>query len=227
MPVRKSVPHDGRISVVTVGDVNDPYDCIACCGTHPASSAEVGLLAIYKCEPNKGMNRIFFDCGRMAMARLSEDSHILADAAKRYSCSARDLPARLDKEAASVAELKARLAALSGFVRDAEAERILADITDTGSEVYQYSSDILSTDELLKLGFTVLSNTSDRILVFTHPESHTCLLFSSGSFKCGQFIKAHASEFGGRGGGRDDNARAIFSDAGSMRRFASAVEEML
>ena len=60
-----------------------------------------------------------------------------------------------------------------------------------------------------------------------HPESLTCLVFSSGEVKCGKLIKEHAGEFGGRGGGRDDNARAIFKTAKDMHDFASAVEKML
>ena len=60
-----------------------------------------------------------------------------------------------------------------------------------------------------------------------HPESLTCLVFSSGEVKCGKLIKEHAPEFGGRGGGRDDNARAVFRSAADMRAFASAVEKML
>ena len=34
MPARKEINIDGRISVVTVGDPSDPFDCVACCGTH-------------------------------------------------------------------------------------------------------------------------------------------------------------------------------------------------
>ena len=86
LPVRKKVPHEGRVSVVTVGDKSDPYDCIACCGTHPSSSGQVGLVAIYKSEPNKGMNRVFFDCGRKALDKLCENSLLLSAASKRYSC---------------------------------------------------------------------------------------------------------------------------------------------
>ena len=227
MPVRKAVPHDGKVYVVTVGDLKDPYDCIACCGTHPASSSEVGLLAIYKCDPNKGMNRIFFDCGKMARDKLAADSRLLAEIAKRYSCSTSDLMKRLDTEAENISALKARIAGLSSYVRDAERTKIIEDMTLSVGDVYTYSSDILSVDELLKLGFSVIEDTNDQILLMMHPESLTCLVFSSGEVKCGKLIKEHAPEFGGRGGGRDDNARAVFRSAADMRAFASAVEKML
>ncbi len=175
MPVRKRVPHDGKVSIVTVWKTpnlasmdpsalassctpvspDDVYDCIACCGTHASSSAEVGLLTIYKWEPNKGFTRIFFDCGKKAWERLSFDSRLLAEVAKRYSCSTADLKNRLDLEASSISSLKARLASLTSYVTKEEKQRILSEIPMSGS-VYTYSTDLLSPDELLKLGFSVV-----------------------------------------------------------------------
>ena len=223
MPVRKAVPHAGNISVVTVGDPEDPFDCIACCGTHPSRSSEVGLIAIYKCEPNKGMNRIFFDCGRAAFDKLSEDSHILSDIAKSYSCQSAGVPERLEKEAAAVSELKARLAALSAYVRESEKSVILGGLSSSAGGTYVYSSDILSTDELLKLGFSVINEAEAKLLVMEHPLSLTCLLFSSGGAACGALVKENAPLYGGRGGGRPDNARAMFKSRNDMEAFVSKI----
>ncbi|MBR7088714.1 MAG: alanyl-tRNA editing protein [Mogibacterium sp.] len=227
LPVRKQVPHEGRVSVVTVGDLSDPYDCIACCGTHPSTSGQVGLVALYKCEPNKGMNRVFFDCGRKAMERLAGDFRILSDVARRYSCSPADLESRLDAEAANISSLKGRISAFASYVTEREKASILAEISEDESPAYVYSSDLLSTDELLKLGFAVMNETSGKLLIFMQPESRTCLLFSSGEAKCGKLVKENAKAFGGRGGGRDDNARAVFTELKDMKAFAAAVSEMV
>lgn len=224
LPVRKQVPHDGRVSVVTVGDPGDPFDCIACCGTHPSSSAEVGLVAIYKCEPNKGMNRVYFDCGKAAFEKLAADSALLADAAKRYSCSPADLVSRLDAEAENVSALKARLAGLSSYVKDIEAAKIEDAVRAGGLEHYVYESDLFSTDDLLKLGFTVINEIPGLFLIMKHPSASTCLLLSSSDeYKCGQLVKEYAQRFNGRGGGRPDNARAIFTSLSDMQAFADAV----
>ena len=224
LPVRKQVPHDGRVSVVTVGDLNDPYDCIACCGTHPARSSEVGLLAIYKCEPNKGMNRIYFDCGKAALAKLSADSRLLTEAARRYSCSPADLIGRLDAEAENISALKARLAGMTAYIKDAEKEKILEAVRSTGSSAYVYSSDILNADDLLKLGFSVINEIPGLFLIMRHPESHTCLLLSSSEeHRCGALVKANVKNFNGKGGGRDDNARAIFPSIADMDAFIGEI----
>ena len=224
LPVRKRVPHDGRVSVVTVGDLNDPYDCIACCGTHPVRSSEVGLLAIYKREPNKGMNRIYFDCGKAAFRRLSADSKILAEAARRYSCSPADFIGRLDAEAENISALKAKLAATTSYIKEAEKEKILGAVADAGASGYVYSSDILSADDLLKLGFSVINETPGLFLIMRQPDSHTCLLLSSSEErKCGAIVKANAKNFSGKGGGRDDNARAIFPSTADMDAFIGEI----
>ena len=224
LPVRKQVPHEGRVSVVTVGDLDDPYDCIACCGTHPARSSEVGLLAIYKREPNKGMNRIYFDCGKAAFDRLSADSKTLAEAARRYSCSPADLPGRLDAEAESISALKARLAGMTAYIKDAEKEKIMAAAGSAGASGYVYSSDVLNADDLLKLGFSVINEVPGLFLIMRQPESHTCLLLSSSEErKCGAIVKANAKTFNGKGGGRDDNARAIFPSTSDMDAFIGEI----
>lgn len=228
LPVRKKVPHDGEVSVVTVGDPEDPYDCIACCGTHPARSSEVGLLAVYKCEPNKGMNRIFFDCGIAAWEKLTSDSRMLSDIAKRYSCSPADLSSRLDLEAGNISSLKARLAALSAYAKETEKERILSGVNAPGrtAKTACYTTELFSVDDLLKLGFSVINETEDLMLIMMHPESFTCLLFSSGGAKCGALVKEYAPKSGGRGGGRDDNARAVFSSLKDMKTFAEELQAL-
>lgn len=225
LPVRKQVPHDGRVSVVTVGDPDDPYDCIACCGVHPASSAEVGLLAIYKCEPNKGMNRIYFDCGSAALSRLSADSAMLADAAKRYSCAPSDLASRLDAEAENLSQLKAHLAEMTAYIKEVERRKIISNISKGDPSVYVCSSDLLTADDLLKLGFSVVNEISGILLVMKQTGTHTCLLLSSSEdHKCGEIVKTYAPNHNGRGGGRPDNARAVFSCKADMDSFIAEIE---
>lgn len=222
MPVRKQVPHDGEVSVVTVGELPDPYDCIACCGTHPDSSAQIGLLAIYKHEPNKGMNRIYFDCGIMAKEKLNSDMKLLYELAKRNSCNTDDLLHKAEVEQANTSALKQQLAKMSSYIKDNEKSVIIEELNKAeGSLVY--SLDLISIDELLKLGFSVIGETSGKLLILTHPATCTALLFSSGEVKCGALVKEKAAAFNGRGGGRDDNARAVFSNARDMKQFAESV----
>ena len=175
-------------------------------------------------EPNKGMNRIYFDCGKAAFDRLSADSRILAEAARRYSCSPADFLGRLDAEAESISALKARLAEMTSYIKDKEKERILRSADSAGASGYVYSSDVLNADDLLKLGFSVINEIPGLFLIMRQPESHTCLLLSSSEErKCGAIVKAHVKGFNGKGGGRDDNARAIFPSNADMDAFIKEI----
>ena len=170
------------------------------------------------------MNRIYFDCGKTAFEKLTADSALLADAAKRYSCSPADLGSRLDAEAENVSALKARLAGLSSYAKDMEVAKIESAVRDGDLKHYVYESDLFSTDDLLKLGFTVINGIPDLFLVLKHPSANTCLLLSSSDeYKCGQLVKENAPKFNGRGGGRPDNARAMFSSLSDMQAFTEAV----
>ena len=230
-PVRKQVPHEGRVSVVTVGDPDEPYDCVACCGTHPSRSSEVGLLTIYKCEPNKGMNRIYFDCGIAAWEKLTRDSRMLAEIAKKHSCSAEDLAGRLELEAESTGALKASAAAMCSYIKEVESKKILDEIERVRGEdraVYTYSSEVLPQDESMKLGFLVINESSDTLLLVKHPSTHTCFLFSSiDALKCGEIVKEKAPSHNGKGGGRPDNARAVFENERDLKAFVNDVTKAL
>ncbi len=48
------------------------YDCCACCGTHVASTGEIGIIRLFSCVKFKGGVRIELLCGRRCMAYLQK-----------------------------------------------------------------------------------------------------------------------------------------------------------
>ena len=227
MPVRKAVPHEGKVSIATVGDTHHPYDCIACCGTLPSSSGQIGLLAVYKNESYKGMNRIYIDCGFKAKEKLSQDMKLLNTIANKYSCNTDDIIHKLNIDSEEMSSLKIKMSKLSSYVKDNEKTRILYEMKASDEKVYVYSLDLIKPDDLMKLGFSIINETSNRVLILMHPESLTLMIFSSSDVHCGQFIKEHVSEYNGRGGGKNNHARASFEDESDMKSFADAVYEMI
>ena len=179
MPLRKFVPHEGRISVVTVGSPDDPFDCIACCGTHPSTTGQVGLLAIYKTEANKGMTRIYFDCGALALRRLEEDSASLSRIAVSRSCSNQDLEGRIAKEDEKNSELRASLASCSAYIKEKEKAVLSEMIAGEDSRTIVYENKLLETGDLLKLGFDVVDKLlSSQLLLLVDSATCTLLLFT-------------------------------------------------
>ena len=113
---------------------------------------------------------------------------------------------------------------MTAYIKDAEKEKILRSAGSSGSSGYVYSSEVLNADDLLKLGFSVINETPGLFLIMRQPESHTCLLLSSSEErKCGAIVKENVKRFSGKGGGRDDNARAIFPSTADMDAFIKEI----
>ncbi len=232
MPTRKPIAFDEEISVVTVGDREDPADCCACCGTHPATAGQIGLVKVYKVEKNKDMTRVFFDAGRKAMARIDQHFAILTDLANANSTSAEELPARL---AAEEARMNAMREELTGF-RKAAAESHLQEIlsaleqasedanADNSTPLVFTFTDIASGD-FSKAGKKLQKKMRGTVLT-AFPKEAVLLLYadrSANSIDCGALVKEKAAGFGGKGGGSKEAARAMFPDADSMERFLQSL----
>lgn len=230
MPLRKAVNEkvDDNVVIVTVGNPNDPFDCCACCGTYPASSGEIGMIKIFKAEPNKGMTRIYFDCGRNALLHYRESHKILTEVAEKFSSKPENLMHAIAKKDKEEAELKAERASLAEYVRNFEAEAI-ARSHEVGMKFVYKEYDTISPIDLQKLGFKALEMIDEKkpLLALANTSSHTLMLVSDGTYPCGILVKEHANNFNGKGGGRDDNARAQFDSKDNLVSFVEAIKQNL
>lgn len=91
LPLRKALAFDEDITIVCVGDVENPADCVACCGTHPSTAGQVGMVKIYKVENNKGMFRIYFEAGQRAFSRYQRQHDTITALENSLSAGGDDL----------------------------------------------------------------------------------------------------------------------------------------
>ena len=225
IPVRKPITIEGEVTIVTVGDDFDPADSVACCGTHPTTSGQVGMFKIYRCEPNKGMHRVFFEAGERAFRHYVEKDEILGVIEKDLSAGVPDLLKKYRARQEKQQEARERLYRLTGAVLDSEEARIAAVLADPdGERLFEYS--ILTLDDLIQLGRRLAPSVS-RLLYLVHRPSNTVLLFSgSKQINCGKLVKDNAPVFGGKGGGSADFARAIFPREDDLKTFTDAVSKL-
>ena len=137
------------ITVVTVGDKDAPKDCVACCGTHPATSSEVGLIKIYKVEKNKGMFRIYFDCGTRAMENFDNLHEVMTRISDRYSAGLEDLEEKLLKEDQKNRNMRVKLSELTRTLALQRAELLSAKASDKKGIIYEKYDDFFP-DNILK-----------------------------------------------------------------------------
>lgn len=227
MPLRKKLAIDEEISIVCVGDVNNAADCVACCGTHPATAGQVGLVKLYKVEKNKGMFRIYFEAGKRALLDYDKKHDLLTVLGNRYSAGPDDLlnkiDARKEKDQAIKNELHIlRQSVIESRVADIRAALAAAD----PDEILVYEFGDMKTDDLLNIGRPLMDEIKKLLLIIS-PQDNTLLLFSDGTVECGKLVKENASIYNGKGGGSKNNARAIFPKREGLDTFIDLIKKHL
>ena len=227
MPLRKKLAIDEEISIVCVGDINNAADCVACCGTHPATAGQVGLVKLYKVEKNKGMFRIYFEAGKRALLDYDKKHDLLTVLGNRYSAGPDDLLNKMDARKEKDQAIKNELHVLRQSVIESRVASIREDLAAAGPDdilVYEFGD--MKTDDLLNIGRPVMDEVKKLLLIIS-PQDNTLLLFSDGTVECGKLVKENASIYNGKGGGSKNNARAIFPKREGLDTFIDLLHKHL
>lgn len=219
LPLRKKLAFDEDITIVCVGAIENPADCVACCGTHPATSGQVGLVKLYKVESNKGMFRIYFEAGERAFRQYQERFDVMTTLENKLSAGTADI---LDKYQAQQDKTKAvrdELYHLKKWVVAKEIDDIKAQMCPAFVRKY----DKLSINDLLDIG-KELKGLIPTVAFLIHEPSNTVLIFTD-KHDAGKLVKENADIYGGKGGGNKNSARAIFSKAEYVDTFIDLIEK--
>ena len=223
LPLRKALTLENDITIVCVGDTENPADCVACCGTHPSAAGQVGLIKIFKVESNKGMFRIYFEAGKRAFLRYQNELDTLTALAGSLSAGTDDVLSKYHAQVEKNKEARNQLHFLKKEVMARETSDI-AEALKKGENIRRYH--ILSLDDLNTLA-RELSPNVDKIAFLVHEPSFTVFLVSDGSVDCGRLVKENASIYGGKGGGSKTSARAIFTKEEYVDTFIDLIEKHL
>lgn len=241
LPLRKALAFDEAISIVTIGELSEtsdtePADCVACCGTHPSTTGQVGLIKIYKVEKYKDMTRIYCDAGRKALTDYQRKHEILTNEANRYSASVEEFPEKLRIQEEKMNAVRNELYHLKKAYIEAEKEKldaVLGDIDQSGSKtpVILYPLLHLSMDDAFTMAKSYMGNIragkTHPLLLLYVPVQTSYVLVSDGTVHCGKLVKEYASFYQGKGGGNDVSARAIFTSDEDARLFADLLSKHL
>lgn len=217
MPLRKALNLEKDISIVTIGDISNPADSVACCGTHPSTAGQVGMVKIYKIEPNKGMFRIFFEAGQRALAHYDMRFDIMTKLENDLSASYTNLISKYEIQKEKAKQVKDRLYHLSKEL----IKREIADLRDCSDKVRHYS--FLDSNDIMEIG-NALSPEINNTICLIDDLTNTVFLFSN-SIDCGKLVKENAPKLDGKGGGGRNFARAVFSSAEKAVKFIDNINE--
>ncbi len=226
MPVRKEIKFGEDISVVTVGNVDAPLDCCACCGTHPSTTGQVGLVTVLKAENYKGMTRMTIKAGRPAFEETRTRSKIASQLAQKYSCEVITL---LDREAANDAkndEVRRELSELKSALSKREEEKLREALPKAEGSLAVFRFPLMSADDLQSMARKAEDIFTKPSALFSEKDK-TVVLATPGTPAAGQLVKDYAGMYGGKGGGSKTLARAIFSKKADAELFMDLIEKHL
>ena len=237
-PMRKKLTVERDITLVGIGKPEYDWGCVACCGTHPATTGQVGLVKIFKLEHNKGMYRIYFEAGRRAFEKYQQQFEALNTLCGKLSAGTDDVLDKFLSLQEKNKEVRNQLHFLKKDVLAKEAESILAELaTSAGASAAGFTSaglalpvrkySLLTLDDLVSLSREI-SASIQKIYFLVHEPSHTVLLVSDGKkTDCGKLVKENASIYNGKGGGNQTMARAIFTKDEYVDTFIDLIEKHL
>ncbi len=229
VPMRKKLTVEEDITLVGIGSPDAGWGCVACCGTHPATTGQVGLVKVYKVEANKGMFRIYFEAGKRAFLNYQKELDVLSSLGSKLSAGTDDLLEKYQSQQDKVKEVKTHLHQLNKYINEKEVASLGEEMSAAfalGETVFSKAYDVLSIDDLLQIGRKLIPEISG-LACLIHSPSNTILLFSNGDIDCGKLVKENASIYNGKGGGNNTSARAIFDKEEYIETFIVLLEKHL
>ena len=189
-------------------------DCCACCGTHVASSGQVGLLKILSCQKFRQGVRLEILSGRRALTYLSRTWDQNRQVGQRLSAKATETAAAVERLEAELTATKDRCAALERTVFAAKAE----EYRDKGDVTLLESP--MGSDAVRRLADTVAGTCGGRCWVFAGEGEHwnyAMVDHRGGDVK--ELVGAVNAALHGRGGGKKGFAQ------GSVQATRQEIED--
>lgn len=114
LPLRKPPTVAEHVRIVAMGD----YEMVACGGTHPSSTGQIGMMKILSAAPARGKVRVTFVCGGRALKLFQTYMRCADKAGAALSCP-------VEKLSRAASDLKGKLAEAERRANRLESREIL------------------------------------------------------------------------------------------------------
>ena len=223
LPLRKRPTVTEHVRIVAMGD----FEMVACGGTHPSSTGQIGLVKIVGAAPARGKLRLSFVCGQRAVE----------DYRKNYDCAwtaANLLSTRPEMLAHSVENLQLRLReaelALGRLRREklfSALDALLADAQALPGGGRLVCAELEADAGLLKEAASKLIESAGIVALLGARAGERCnfVFARSADLNCamGALMAKALKPLGGKGGGRPDFAQG----GGPMEALYAARDALL
>jgi len=204
-------PPEGVTEAIRVVEA-EGFDRQPCGGTHPRTTAEVGMIVLAGTERYKGGSRISFVCGHRALGFVARQRGAAEQLVSILSAPLPDLPAAAERMRAAVSEGERRERALLERAIDGDAHRLLAEV---GGEAAGHPALVVSAfegwapAELRALALRLVDLAPCVALLGSRTDkAHLVFAQSEGlPHDIPALLRASLEAVGGRGGGRGNVAQ--------------------
>jgi len=202
-PIRKLPDVEGVVRVVEIKD----FDYSPCCGTHCASTGEIGIIKIVKVENYKGGSRVYFLCGSRALKDYQQKGRILQQLSAAMSSGEADLPSHLSKLQDELKTLRKERQEFAQQLLEVEARALLSEREAVGSVfVLKKRFEQRPPKELRALASMLVEQAPQTVILFGDVyESKASLVFARSNdvtIHVGDLMKQACVILNGRGGGQ-------------------------
>jgi alanyl-tRNA synthetase len=245
LPLRKDLTIDADISIVRIGNLENPTDCVACCGTHPSFAGEVGLIKIYKAEKYKGMIRVYFDAGKRAILDYNQKNRIISELCKTFSATPTDLASKIASKIEKSEKIILDLKLFKEILIQKETDELIELVSlPSDSENYAQGNQEVAIGQIVIKEFEnysiddlsymskILCKNSDHLYILVSIKDNIVLMEKSpessvNTRDLGMVIKDYCKDKPFRGGGSKFSARVSFNDNNDLSDFLDEILDLL
>jgi alanyl-tRNA synthetase len=218
LPFKKAPPTTNEpLRIVKI----DTIDFNPCCGIHPRSTLEVQMLKISKYEKYKSGMRIYFLCGRRAVADYFLKDTFTSKICNTLKCSETDALIKIEKLSQDFNKLSAENRALKSDIANYEVQDILSNSKKIGAfHVVKslYRNADLKYAALLASKLTTFPNVIALLGIESENTANLIFMCSKDlkKFHMGNLLKDSITLIDGKGGGSSFSAQGGGKDVNNL-----------
>lgn len=214
MPLRTQLKvNDELIRIVNM----EGSDMCACCGTHLKTTGEVGIVKIIKIEKHKGMNRVYFKCGKRALADYGNKHSIISSLVRISATEENKLEEKYLSQNEKIAELTKKLQQIKKKTAQSEGLDLISRFKD--EIIYKEYEDRdfdevqMISEEVIKKNIIFIGvSENDRKIIANHN--------GYSNMNLGEIFRLNIKDFGGKGGGDAKRAQGTFQNTADLKEFS-------
>lgn len=216
LPLRKEPTVAEHVRVVMAGD----FECVACGGTHPKNTGEVGLILPLSSAPARGKLRLSFLCGMRAVCCVQTLMLSAKQAGKALSAPLEEIGRAAEQLRREQADLRAQITALKQETAGYQAHELLAHALALPGGGRLITATLPDPDSLRDIA-ALLIGQGNVIALLASPDGQKGqrLLFArSADTNPASDMAALLRACGAKGGGKPDFAQGVSNEQDVLKK---------